>query len=325
MKRPSAELRVPLAVEPTRFRAGAVGLLVFAIAVIEIIGHFVVRSRVVPEADWRAAATFVRAERREGDRVVVAPAWADPVLRVHFRDLISLRDAAAPDLDRYTRLWVVSIRGHRSPLEPRREPHLDRSFGAVRVRRFGLGPSRTLYDFVDHLAEAEVALEREGRSEPCRYQRRAPVGPGGLAAGPMWPAERFQCDASRPWLWVGETVLTDLELEPRRCIWQHPAGKEPIRTTFRDVPLGDRLVVHGGIHYYQERDLGRAPVRLVIRVDGEPIGEMIHRDGDGWKRIEARTPARAHGEVTFEVTANDPHLRTFCWSATVQDGERTSR
>jgi hypothetical protein len=57
---------------------------------------------------------------------------------------------------------------------------------------------------------------------------------------------------------------------------------------------------------------------------------MIHRDGDGWKRMEVETRPRAdvraqpdrRGEVVVEVTAPAPHLRTFCWAATTRAGRR---
>ena len=54
---------------------------------------------------------------------------------------------------------------------------------------------------------------------------------------------------------------------------------------------------------------------------------MTHRDGDGWKRIEANTgPASAdptrRGRVQVEVSANDPHLRSVCWHADIRTAER---
>lgn len=324
MRRAPIDTRVPFAKDPARFRILLLGLVVLGVAAVEILGHFVVRSRVVPEEDWKAAADFVRNAHRPKDAVVVAPDWADPLLRLHFGELISLRDAAAADGDGYERLWVVSIRGHRSPSEPGR-PELDRSFGSVRVRRFSLPRTTVLYDFVDHVADAQVELEQGGARSPCRWARRAGTRPGGLGDGPMWPAQRFDCDPRRPWLWVGETVMTDLDLRPRRCIWQHPAGKEPVRITFRDVPLGERIVVHGGLHYFQERELDRGPVRLVVSVDGEPVGEMVHRDGDGWKRMESVALGRERGEVTIEVMADDPHLRTFCWSGSTRTSAHQGR
>jgi hypothetical protein len=125
---------------------------------------------------------------------------------------------------------------------------------------------------------------------------------------------------------VGTTVQDALDLSPRYCIWQHPAGREPIRATFEDVPLGDRIVLYGDIYYEHERDLEHGPVDVAVFVDGEQVGRMVHRDGDGWKRIVVSTqlagrPHRARGEVRIEVSAEDPNLRSLCWAATTRSAE----
>jgi hypothetical protein len=115
---------------------------------------------------------------------------------------------------------------------------------------------------------------------------------------------------------------------PRYCVWQHPAGTEPIRASFADVPLGERLVLYGGLYYEHKRNLEHGPVSVAVRVDGEEIGRMTHADGDGWKRMEASTqragrPRRERGTVTIEVTAPNPHLRSLCWAATTRGAEGT--
>ena len=312
---------------PRRLPVGAWWLLLFALAVVELVGHFVIRARVPEDADWDQAAAFVRGEEQPRDLVEVAPAWADPVLRERLGDVMTLQEAAYSDRASFERLWLLSIRGADLADEPSMDPAVDRYFGRVRVRRWDLGPSPVLYDFVDHVRDARVTMVRGDVERPCPWQPRGTPRGGGLGAGAMTPGARHQCDPSRPWLWVGETVTEDLDLEPRRCIWQHPAGSAPVRATFEDVPLGDRLVFYGGIYYEHERMLEHGPIHVTIRIDGEEAGRMIHRDGDGWKRIEV-DPQQvvpgdgARGDVTVEVTAPDPHLRTFCWSATTREGPR---
>lgn len=317
----------PLGGTPRRLPAGVWWLLLFGLAAVELVGHFVIRARVPDEGDWEAAASFVRSEEQPSDLVEVAPDWADPVLREHLGDLISLHEAAHSDRAPFERLWLLSIRGANLEDMPPGDPVLDRYFGRVRVRRWDLGPSPVLYDFVDHVRDARVTMVRGDSERPCTWQPRGTARGGGLGAGAMAPGARHQCDPSRPWLWVGETVTEDLDLEPRRCIWQHPEGSAPIRATFDDVPLGDRLVLYGGLYYEHERMLEHGPIHVTVRIDGEEVGRMIHRDGDGWKRIEVDpqqvvSAEDARGEVTVEVTAPDPHLRTFCWAASTRAGPR---
>lgn len=318
----------PLAGTPRRVPPGAWWLGLVLLAIVEVVGHFVIQARVPEEPSWSEAAAFVRDGQRPTDLVEVAPEWADPVLREHLGDVISLAEAGYSDRAGFERLWAVSIRGHDPPAPPAGEPELDRYFGRVRVRRWDLGPSPVLYDFVDHVRDAKVVMVEGGSERPCRWQAAGAARGGGLGAGAMTPGARHQCDPRRAWLWVGETVTEDLDLEPRRCIWQHPAGMEPIGATFENVPLGDRLIFYGGLYYEHERMLEHGPIHVTVRVNGEEAGRMIHRDGDGWKRMEV-DPQQVVGEdgpergdVTVEVVAPDPHLRTFCWAATTRAGER---
>lgn len=62
---------------PPRWR-GKAWLLLLALAIVEVVGHLVVRARVVDDADWAAAAERVRREHRAGDLVVVAPSGPTP-------------------------------------------------------------------------------------------------------------------------------------------------------------------------------------------------------------------------------------------------------
>jgi len=136
----------------------------------------------------------------------------------------------------------------------------------------------------------------------------------------MKPAQRFECDSRRPWAWVGATILADLDLRPRRCIWQHPSGDGPVRTTFRDVPLADTLVVRAGVDYQVERRRKHAPVILRVFIDDVLAGELVHRDGDGWTGFEIDTTQTrgASAAVRFETTASDPTARLFCYAASTQ-------
>lgn len=311
---------------PRRWR-GMAWLIFLALAIVEVVGHVVVRARVVDEADWVAAAERVRRDFREGDLVVVAPEWADPLLRQHLGDVISLEAAGRSDLAQYERLWVLSIRGHSAPEQPEGPPELDEQVGRVRVLRWPLPGDGVLYDFVEHVRDARVTLVEGDHEVPCTWRSEGRARGGSLGAGPITPAEKHVCDPRRPWLWVGATMQDDLDLRPRWCVWQHPAGTDPIRATFDDVPLGERIVLYGDLYYEHERDREHGPVHVSVRVDGEEIGRMIHADGDGWKRLVASTqragqPRRERGQVTIEVTAPNPHLRSMCWAATTRaEGE----
>ncbi len=291
-------------------------VLIAGLAVFELVAHPLIRAAIPSDESWEAASAFVRARYEPTDRIVAAPPWADPIVRHHLGDLLSLRMAAPGDLAGIDRIWELSVRGATTREE---RPALEQEFDGVRVRMWPVSTDGVLYDFVEHIGDARVELVAESGVETCPWTSARPSR-GGLGHGPMTPLERFVCDPRRPWLWVGPTVLQDLELQPRRCIWQHPAGTDPVRVTFHDAPLGERLVIRGGIDYNSERGRAHGPVTLRVWVDDRLMGELVHRDGDGWSGIDVDTSGLGleRAEVRFETTAMDPTARLFCWSASAQ-------
>jgi hypothetical protein len=183
----------------------------------------------------------------------------------------------------------------------------------VHVARWDLDPSRVIYDFTRRVRQADVSLA----GNACPFRRFGPPRGGGLGRGVLYPAERFVCDPRRDWLWVAPVVMEDLALQPRHCVWQHPAGSTPLRVTFADVPLGERVVFYGGLYYEHERMRQGGPVLARVLVDGEERGRMTHRDGDGWARIDVPTGVE-RGELAIEVSAVEPRLRSFCWAASAR-------
>ena len=298
--------------------AAWVWVLIAGLAVFELVAHPLIRAAVPSDESWEAASAFVRARYQAADRIVAAPSWADPIVRSHLGDLLSPRAAAPGDPAGIDRIWELGIRGATTREE---SPALERDFDGVRVRMWRVSSDEVLYDFVENIENAEVELAATDGSKPCSWMS-APPTPGGLGHGPMTPTERFVCDPHRPWLWVGATVLQDLELQPRRCIWQHPAGADPVRVTFPDVPLGERLVIRGGIDYQSERRRVHSPVTLRVWLDDQLIGELVHHDGDGWAGIDVDTSSLGleRAQLRFETTAPDPTARLFCWSASIQRG-----
>jgi hypothetical protein len=299
-------------------------LLAFALA--ELVGIEIVRLGVAPLDDWKRAAAFVRKNYRARDAISAAPEWADPTLRWVLGDRISLRDAGRSDLATFERLWALSLRGKRPADAPARRPDLEREFGRVQVSRWDLGQSSVLVDLVENLEHARVSQLKGGREQACPFRRGNPGGGGGLGKGVVPPADRFVCDAHKRWLFVAPVVLEDLELRPRRCVWQHPRGPDPVRIRFNNVPLGQQLVLYGGLYYEHERRLQGAPVTAEVFVRGRSAGRMVHRDGEGWKRIVIPLHAvGSRGEVRIEVSTPRPARRGFCWAATVRGPEERQR
>ncbi|MEM9859971.1 MAG: hypothetical protein AAF938_00045 [Myxococcota bacterium] len=289
------------------------------LALIEVVGASTIRNRVPPETDWEQAARHVDGVWQDGDLAIVAPSWADPVLRQHMGARISVQDAGRADLAPYERVWEFSLGGHVADEVRGLEPTEVHRVGRITVRRYDLGPSNVLYDLTSNILEAKVSAgERE-----CRLRRLPPEG-GGLFAGPMRPEAHFFC-GPEPWLWVGPTVSEDLSLRNRYCVWQHPrVGDAPTTATFEDVPLGESVVLNAGLYYAHERPLEHGPFTVQVLVGDDEVGRLVHRDGDGFERIDALTPGRTgtRGDVSIVVTAPDNNMRTVCWAASVRGAER---
>ncbi len=304
-------------------------LLFVGLAIAEVVALGVRKHRVPAESDWSSAAAYVRAELKNKDAIAVAPGWADPLLRLYLGDRIPLKMAGRSDLAAFERLWVLSIRGAHASEAPARAPDAERHFGRVRVERYDLGPSPVVFDLADALTSAHVTRETEGVEESCALRTFPPaVVAGGLGGGVVPPRQRFQCDFERPWLWVGMTMIESLDLSPRRCIWTHPQGRDPIAVTYPDVPLAQYMVLYAGLDYHDERDQDKAPVTLRVSVNGRQVANLVHRDGNGMARyaldlhedLGGQVPER--GQLRFEVTTPEPFRRSFCWTGTLQSRPR---
>ncbi|MET0341668.1 MAG: hypothetical protein ABW252_11755 [Polyangiales bacterium] len=309
-------------------------LLFLGLAVAEVVALGVREQRVPSEKDWSAAAEHVRSQMKPTDAITVAPGWADPLLRLYLGDRMDARMSGRSDLADFERLWVLSIRGERAPDAPDRAPDASDAFGRVRVERFDLGPTTVLYELADSLRDARVTRRVSAHGnvveQTCPWRSAPPPAfQGGLGAGVVAPRERFICDPQHPALWVGITTIEALDLAPRRCIWTHPQGPDPISVTYADAPLGETLVLHGGLDYHDERDQVRGPVHLKVFVDDKEIGSFEHRDGDGMARWEVNLKKTVgdqvplSGTLRFEISSPGvPDHRSFCWTGTMQSHPR---
>lgn len=314
------EVRHPR-VRSLRAVLGVVALvLVIVVALWELFAHLAIVRGVPREEHWLAARDFIARVRRPGDLVSSAPLWTDPLARMYFGSMISLRDAARPDATRYARALVATIRGGKHPDFDGWIEEGSRRFGGVTVRILrNPRPARVLYDFVEHLnpTDAQAFRVENGVERPCPWQTGLGVHGGGLGQGALAPSERFVC--GEPWNYVGRVIIEDMDHRGRACIWSHPVVDVPMRTVFRDVPIGTVLRGHHAIAYEAERggDHGETgpPVTLVVRVGDRVVGRDVHVDGEGWKLFEfdTREMAGTRQTVTFEVTMPAAGNRHYCF------------
>jgi hypothetical protein len=132
--------------------AAAPALLLVTVALWEIVETVHAAHAVPDDAAWERAARVVRGQFRPGDLIVFAPAWSDPVGRLHLGDLIPVATAARMDDAKFATIWELSIRGAEAPELAALRPDFVVD-GDVEIRRFHQEPAVVVSDVLDHLAE----------------------------------------------------------------------------------------------------------------------------------------------------------------------------
>jgi len=283
----------------------------------ELGAHLWFRASAPAMQDWAALVAPVRELRKKGEVIVVTPRWAEPLARQSLgAELFPLAQVARADSERYPGAVEISILGAVSDETGSWIEEERRQVGQFTVRRLRNPSARpTRVDFVDRLPTAQVTFGQP--ATPCSWNPRARVAAGGLGGHPTFPGERFECGGSM-FFNVGVTAIADEEFVPRRCIWAHPPAAGDLRIGFPAVDLGDEIVGHGGLYWMVERPRTGAPIHLTIRVDGDTVGEVVHRDGEGWAPFAV--PLGSHAGQTgalveFAVSSPDHRHRHFCFEA----------
>jgi len=275
--------------------AAAVGLL----ALIETTVALVAPLRAPKDADWEAAAREIRAAFTPGDLIVAAPAWADPIMRLHLGDLVPLAVAARFDDARFGRVWEIGQRGAHAPEAARGGVALERRFGALTLRRIDRAPAVIAYDFLARWTDARVSRTQAGRPE--------------LAC--PWNAERFQCpDISNNFVRL-QTVEVDTQVH--RGLLAPPVSNATVVIDYPAVPLGRELVVATGLHDVWMRKAAQGTVGLRVFVAGALAATVVATNDSGWQLTHVGTSVYAGRvvDVRFEITSPAPYQRLFVLAA----------
>lgn len=324
------------------------------VAVWELVAAQRQHQAVPTDADWRAAASAAAQAKKPGDMIVVAPRWAEPLGRKALlevahpstsgagaagptptgvtneaifgdRSLVDLRMVGRADFDTTPRVLELSIRGKDDPQLKGFRLVSTQRFGTVELRTFeNPRPEKLLRDLVSEIDQTATVqrIAPDGGVEVCRWETEASQHIPNLFAGPVPPKKRWLCPPFDPgWSWVAETVITDLDYVPRRCVMMHPT----LSTTtivLPPKPIGQRVVAYVGKHVYVEREKRLAPVHVRISVAGKEVAHRFHQDGDGWARFEGSTAAWAGTAqpVKIELWAEgSPQFRVACVAAELRE------
>ncbi len=259
-----------------------------------------VSPRLAPtDADWRAAAAHVNAGFREGDLVVTAPDWADPVLRLHLGAHLPAPIAGRIDHGRFARIWEISQRGADAPELQDARIADERRFGRLRVRLAERTAAALTYDFTARWADATVTREESGQP-PVICERQS---------------VQHQCPGIG-YNFVRSAVL-EIGNQPRQALYAQPIANATVAVTYPNVPLGRELAVAGGLHNAWLRKVANGSVVLRALVDGSEVGRLESGNRSGWQvqRFDTSRWAGKTGTVRFEITSVNPFSRHFGWAA----------
>jgi hypothetical protein len=285
-------------------RAGLAALAVVSLlAVVETAAALVAPARAPKDEDWRAAAAEIRAGFRAGDLIVAAPAWADPILRVHLGDLIPVEVAGRLDDERFGRVWEVSQRGAHAPAAGRGDIVEERRFGALTVRRVERPPAAVSYDFVAHWSEARVSVR----------------GAGGASVDCQLAGDRIDCPTlGRNYI---RRQIVEVDTRLRLALLAQPVAQATVVIEYPAVPLGRGLVVATGLSNVWMRKEAQGSVDLRVVIDGAVDAPFTTRNEDGWALHRLDTSARAGQAATvrFEITSAAPRARHFALAAEARE------
>lgn len=266
----------------------------------------------VDESAWRQVRAKIEPAFREGDRIVVRPAWHTEAPTA-FRPLPT--DVYGPVDDDFLahsgRIFVVA--SDLSAIPPAlagRTIDSEERIGELTLRRYAATAPRVVFAFRERLEASRVAVWPETGdnrvARPCGF----------FAFDAWWCVERPNLD---DWRAVGRRSVV-LGGAQRPWIWAHPHKDSVLQIVFARAALGTKLRIAGGIADGAVQG-GGGPVELVVRIgdgDSAPTEKIIFENRMGPKLHEIQT-ARGMARVTFEVRATSTDRRHFVFDAIALD------
>lgn len=276
---------------------GVVGAAVLCLALYETAVAMWAPRGTPTDSDWKAASAAVRADLRSGDLLVAAPEWADPVMRLHLGDLMSVAMAARMDDATYGRVWELSQRGARA-----REGHgrlaLEKNFGPLRLRRWERPAAQPIFNFVEAWRQARVLRQSPSATVPCALQ-----------------PDRHQCpDIAFNWV---KPALMEMDFSLRQALYAQPVAGAAVVIEYEDVPMGQQLTIATGLHNVWLRKAGQGRVTLQVEVGGQRVGEVVTHNRSAWQptTFDTRAFAGQRQIVRFSITSDEPFSRHFGFAA----------
>jgi hypothetical protein len=274
----------------TRRRAALIGSIAILVALVESALGLLQPKHIATDADWDAAARYVRTQLQPNDLITFSPPFIDPVGRQHLGDRMPVEMVARPDDDLYARVFELSVHDAHNDALANLPVAEALHFGLVTLRRYDKAAMRRLYDFTSQFSSAHVSTRANGVDTPCPVS-----GPAAI------------CGPSRV-----EPRVLEIDYHPRHGILAPMVNGKTLVIAYDDVPGGGTLIGYVGLHDYYARKNGDAVVTFHVSVDDTKSVTIPVRnpkqDGEGWQRFELPLDPGLH-KVRFELETPDARYR----------------
>jgi hypothetical protein len=286
-------------------RASLLLLLIPVLGLVELGLHEVFARRAPTFEDYASMAPTLSKLKPPGAPVVVAPAWAEPLVRQAAPAAFPLVELTRPDDTAFPKLLEVSLLGERAPGLSTRAVESEHSVGPFHLRVLtSSGAEPVQFDFVSAVEAGDVEVFTQVGAEltACARASKPRTTTGGLHGHLAYPRQRYECPGGR---FVGVTLLDDAEYRPRRCLLAQAPASGSVVLRFSGVPATQKFVGFSGLSYFLERDDATPSAELEVRESGQALGRFPVIGAAGWARFDvARTTPGASVEV--EVRAAKP-------------------
>jgi hypothetical protein len=278
--------------------------------------HRYLAARPPDSADYAALAPQLAKLKQPGVPVVVAPAWAEPLVRQAAAPAFPIAELTRPDDTAFVGFLEVSLLGAHAPELAGFTLTKSQQIGKFQLSwRKNPEPDPVRFDFVSavDLGEVEIFAELSGVRRACAVTQRSRTATGGLHGHVAYPRTRHECPGGRI---VAMTLIEDQAYRPRRCVLTQLPDNGRIVLRFNSVPATGRLVGFTGFSYFLERDNDADVAELSVSEVGQPLGQRRAAGARGWSRFElprggtpgaievsVRRLAHAAGDFCFALEA----------------------
>jgi hypothetical protein len=287
--------------------------LVPVLGLVELGLHQYFASRAPGFEDYRALAPELLKLKPSGAPVVVAPAWAEPLVRQAAPAAFPESELTRPDDSGFASFVEVSLLGASAPELAGFAVQRTQRIGKFQVSlRQNPRPEPVGFDFVSAFENgfAEIFSELDGTRRPCPLYQRSRAQTGGLHGHVAYPRVRHECEGGQI---VAVSLIEDRDYRPHRCVLTQLPDSGSVVLRFSGVPASARFVGFVGFSYFLERDFEADEVALSVTEAGRPLGEERAAGTRGWSRFEVARPG-APGVVEVSVRRLLRSNSDFCFA-----------